>query len=102
MTGLQEEAADNVLHQHRVDFHPDQRLEQENFTFKVKPSQGGCLQRQAEEGTKIMLEIQNRNRMARGMKVEEREGVTRTIVMNSRREFHQPLGGVETRTAYIS
>ena len=59
------------------------------------------LGRQAEEGAKIMTEIAVSNMMARKMKVEGREEVKRVIVMNSCCEFHQPLGGVETRTSYL-
>ena len=59
------------------------------------------LRRQAEEGTRILEEIALRDKLASTI-VERRDGEEKNaIVMNSRREFYQPLGGIIAKAAYL-
>ena len=64
--------------------------------MEVSRGKKSAFQPQAEEGAKIVLEIDNRDRMALGkevQEVEEKDNIRKIIILNSRREFHQPLGG---------
>ena len=61
--------------------------------LEVTGQQPTALARQAEEGARIQLELASKQQVVRG---EEREKSGRRILMNSRADFHQPLGLIRT------
>ena len=100
--GLDNNKTNNVLAQHSRDFHAGLNLSAKDFTLTVSRGQGNKLDRQAEEGVMILEDIKLRDRLESGlMREEEREDVRKVIIMNSRREFLQPLGGIKVKTSYL-
>ena len=69
------------------------------MVLEVTSSHTSALARQAEEGTRIMMGLTNDKgaNFLKGGEGEERM----TVLMNSKREFHQTLGGIRTATAYL-
>ena len=57
MAGLRNHRADNVLHQHSVLHHQAEPLGTADFKLEVTSRHKVPLSRQAEEGTRILLEL---------------------------------------------
>ena len=93
---------DNMLEIHKRLHHADLELDKKDLTLTVSRGQRdkpGC---QAEEGVWIMDEIRKRDRIASGGPREgERDKVVKVMIMNSHREFLQPLGGITITTSYL-
>ena len=100
-TGLTRRAKKSVLYQHMEDQHPSTDVARDNFNLKVTGNQATALGRQAEEGVLILQELRDIDRLnSAPARRREREG-RRSLILNSRGEFHQPLGGIKTRTSYL-
>ena len=91
---------DNVLHAHRQQYHANQNITEENFLMEVMSQQQLPLERQAMEGVAIIAAIGDRDNLRKvvGRQETEHEEV---VIMNSRREFQQPLGGIKCSTSYL-
>ena len=91
-----------MLAVHKRLYHANLELDDKDFTLSVSRGQRDKLGRQAEEGVRIVDEIRNRDRIAlQGPREGEKDKVEKIIIMNSRREFLQPLGGIRTTTSYL-
>ena len=100
-TGLATRAKKSVLYQHMEDQHPNTDIARSNFDLKVTGNQATALGRQAEEGVLIIQELRDIDRLnSAPARRGEKEG-RRGLILNSRGEFHQPLGGIRTRTSYL-
>ena len=97
--GLARHKHDSVLFQHAIQHHPHLTLDRKDYDLKVTRHHSTPISRQAEEGTRIMLDLAS-DRGANFLMEGEGEGGSVEIV-NSRREFHQPLGGIRTPTTYL-
>ena len=100
LTGLENRRTDNILYQHSIQHHQGKPMEREDFKLEVTSNHKGPLSRQAEEGTRILLELASRAQDHPNLH-REGESTREVILMNSRSEFHQPLGGIETFTRYL-
>ena len=101
VNGLRDRRRDSVLHQHAVLHHPHQPLDKRDFRLEVTSQHKTPLSRQAEEGIRIMLELANTDRKPSNRK-EGGESYKELVLLNSKSEFHQPLGGIRTFTKYLS
>ena len=97
--GLRDRRQANVLHQHVSQHHPLQHLGRNDFTLQVTGRQRTAVGRQAEEGVRIMQEMANKD-LTNSTKVGGQK-YTKLVLLNSKREFHQPLGGIRVQTKYI-
>ena len=98
--GLIKGDKDSVLSNHVQLFHANQSMTTIDFTMEVVSQQALPIQRQAEEGVAIIAEIAERDNLAKAG-VRERGELRRIEIMNSRREFQQPLGGLKCKTSYL-
>ena len=99
--GLRDDKEDNVLAQHTRTYHPDETLTLRDFALEQLGIQGAPLRRQAEEGARILAAIAHRDSLATMPRGERDREEKQAIVMNSRREFFQPLGGIIMRPGYL-
>ena len=99
MDRLRRQRNNNVLLHHSREFHPLQPLGREDVVLEVTSNHTSALTRQAEEGTRIMMKLTNDKgaNFLKGGEGEERM----TVLMNSKREFHQPPGAIRTATTYL-
>ena len=87
-TGLRKGRKDNVLPQHVSNHHTGTKMEREDFDLDVTRHNLTPISHQTEEGASLVWEISH------GQKGN-------LVQMNSRSEFHQPLGGIRTFTTYL-
>ena len=96
--GLARHKHDSVLFQHAIQHHPHLTLDRKDYDLEVTRHHSTPISRQAEEGTRIMWELAHRQGMVSPSKGESYE---KLVLLNSRSEFHQPLGGIKTCTSYL-
>ena len=81
--------------------HPLTQLDRSNFKLEVTGYQRTALGRQAEEGVLLMQELKDLGGQNAASAREGVGGGGGSIILNSRGEFHQPLGGIITKTTFL-
>ena len=105
MTGLTHRKKDSALLQHSLQHHPLRHLEERDFRLQVNGHHHTPLGRQAEEGARLTLELANMDIIpSLDSTNDERkeEEYREKIILNSKNEFHQPLGMTRTFTRYLT
>ena len=105
INGLSRRSNKSVLWDHSTRHHPFQPLGREDIDIQVTSKHKFPLSRQAEEGARILLHLSDIKDGPEDDAISLRDGSRRelreTILMNSRGEFHQPLGAIRTATTYM-
>ena len=81
--------------------HPDIELARSNFRVEITGNQAMPLGRQAEEGVLLLEELREVRKANSAPPRRVERGGGRSRILNSRGEFHQPLGGVKVTTSYL-
>ena len=100
-TGLEKRTRKSALYLHMEEEHPNIEPKRSNFKLEVTGYQRTALGRQAEEGAIILQELKDleKRNLAPARRGEGEGGGGQ--ILNSRGEFHQPLGGIKTRTSFL-
>ena len=89
-----------MLHAHSQQYHAHQTITKEDFHMEVVSQHQLPLERQAMEGTSIVAAIGARDNLRKVRRGEEGEQ-EEVVIMNSKRKFQQPLGGIKCSTSYL-
>ena len=85
--GLRRGQRDNVLHQHQEDKHNGEQMSIKDFKTEILGQHSKVIERQVAEDYLVAKEVKERDR-----------NTSRTIVLNSRNEFHQAAMTAPLRT----
>ena len=83
-TGFLKGYSDNVMHLHHLEHHGKERKQLNNFTFKVTGHYNMPCERQSAEGILISQRLKDRDKSMFS------KPNAAHIILNSRRQFHQP------------
>ena len=75
---------DNVLHEHKEEFHKDEQMTEDDFKMKITGRYHSSLARQTSEALQIAAQIKMRDKLKR------EKSQKRILVLNSKKQFHQP------------